>query len=149
MFLSLNFAWSSVFIPELWKVHFSFLNFEKINFYTWISSFWKKEFKDKIHVYKQTFSKFKDEKRTFQSSGMKNELHAKFRDKNNSLPKILLTISSKKSILLTVMSFLKRLCMSNCAILYLLNIWCCCHWLQHIDCIADSCFLRFKFLFFF
>ena len=36
-------------------------------------------------MYKQTFSKFWDEKRTFQSSGTKNELHAKFKDENNSL----------------------------------------------------------------
>jgi hypothetical protein len=28
---------------------------------------------------------FKDEKRSFQSSEMKNEFHVKFRDKNNNL----------------------------------------------------------------
>ena len=31
------------------------------------------------------FSKFRDEKRTFQSSGMKNEIHVWLRDENNSL----------------------------------------------------------------
>ena len=31
------------------------------------------------------FSKFRDEKQTFQSLGTKNEFHAKFRDEKNSL----------------------------------------------------------------
>jgi hypothetical protein len=39
---SLNFIWSSFFVSELWKVRFSFRNFEKVCFYTWISSFKKK-----------------------------------------------------------------------------------------------------------
>ena len=37
-------------------------------------------------MYKKKKSKFKDEKRTVKSSGLKTELHAKFRDGNNSLP---------------------------------------------------------------
>ena len=32
---------------------------------------------------KEFFFKFRDEKLTIQSLGMKNELHAKFRDENN------------------------------------------------------------------
>ncbi len=34
---------------------------------------------------KQTFSKFKNEKRIFQNSGTKNKVDIKFRDENNSL----------------------------------------------------------------
>ena len=33
------------------------------------------------------FSKFIDEKRIFQSLGMKNKIHVQFRDENNSLTK--------------------------------------------------------------
>jgi hypothetical protein len=36
------------------------------------------------------FSKFRGEKLIFQSSETKNELHAEFKDKNNSLAKIIL-----------------------------------------------------------
>ena len=32
---------------------------------------------------KKNFFNFRDEKRTFQNLGTKNELHAKFRDENN------------------------------------------------------------------
>ncbi len=75
MFSSLKFAWNSVFVLELWKIHFSFLNFQEICFYTWISSFWKKNSRTKSMCINKLF----------QNSGTKKELHAKFRDENNSL----------------------------------------------------------------
>ena len=85
----LNFAWRSFFILELWKVRFSSLNFEKILFYTWISTInfflkWRNSYVKtnllKVQGRKTNFSKFKDER-------LKTEFHAKFRDKNNSLAK--------------------------------------------------------------
>ena len=42
LFSFLNYTWVSFFIPEFWKVRFSSLNFEKVYFYTWILSFYKK-----------------------------------------------------------------------------------------------------------
>ena len=47
----------------------------------------KKKTRDEIYVEKRTYSKFRDEKRIFQSSGTKNELHAKFKDENNNFAK--------------------------------------------------------------
>ena len=61
MFLSLNYSWVSFFVLELWKVRFSSLNFEKIHFYTWISSL---DFfiKGQNSWWKMNFSKFRDKK---------------------------------------------------------------------------------------
>ena len=66
MFSSLNFAWVLFFVLELWKVCFSFLNFEKVHFYTWISSL--------DFFYKRTETKFMCKNEFFQNLWMKNEL---------------------------------------------------------------------------
>ncbi len=84
LFLSLNSAWNSVFVPELWKVHFHSWIFKKFIFTHEFCPLKKKNSEQNLGV-KRTLSKFKDKKRTFQSSGTKNEIPAKFRDENNSL----------------------------------------------------------------
>ena len=64
LFSSLNYTWISFFVPELWKICFLSLNFEKVHFYTWISSldyFIKKK-------------KFMCKNKLFENSGTKNEL---------------------------------------------------------------------------
>ena len=67
LFLSLNFAWSSVFILKLWKVHFSSLNFEKVHFYIWISSlnFKKVCLKMTKFIYKNKLFKVQRQKPNF------------------------------------------------------------------------------------
>ena len=63
-FSSLNYTWVSFFVPELWRICFSSLNFEKVHFYTWILSFYK--------IIQGRNSCVKNE--FFQRSGIKNEL---------------------------------------------------------------------------
>ena len=65
LFSSQNYTWISFFVPELWKIRFSSLNFEKFYFYTWISSFYKKS----------PETKFICKNKLFYSSEMKNETH--------------------------------------------------------------------------
>jgi hypothetical protein len=60
---------------------------------------------------KQTFSKFKDEKRTFQNLGTKTELHSKYRDKKNTFAKIYIFTSLWAIMLIT--NLLTRHAFSN------------------------------------
>ncbi len=71
------FGKSIVFVLKFcMKFFFSFLNFEKICFYTWISSLNFFFFKWQNSYVKMNY---------FKVFGTKNELHTKFRDENNSL----------------------------------------------------------------
>ena len=90
MFLSLNYTWVSFFVPELPGTKFMcknelFQSSETKNELFKVQG-WKTKLE--IHVQKWTFSKLRDEKRTFQSLGTKTELHSKYKNKKNTFAKI-------------------------------------------------------------
>lgn len=67
LFSSHNFAWNKFFVPKFWKNLFLHMNFV----------IFKKNPRTKFMCKRRIFSKFIDEKRTFQISKMENKFHAK------------------------------------------------------------------------